>query len=228
MVEKIPRGLPEKEKEGVEKGFMQKLREKAGRYGKAAMLIMALELFAQKTLAEEKKEEKKKIEFVKEVDKEAKTKEGFKVIYIAGKIGDNEAVALSVEDPGDPNVKGDEIICQGKFIKSKQENKEIIQGESECNLKFFKNPLGETAYTPEIQRGESPIGIIELAKQTMQARRNQLYADCMVLKGFRAVMEDKSAFGQWLDKVVKERKDQIQKDFGETAIDDNAFEEFIK
>jgi len=210
------------------KSFLQEIREKAGQYGRTAMLILALEFFAQKGLTTEQKEQKK-IEFVKKLEKQAKTKEGFAVIYLAGKIGNNEAVAISVEDPGDPKVKGDELVCEGKFIKIKQNDKEIIRGETDCQGFLHRNPLGETVYTPEIRSGQTPIANIELAKQTMQSRRNQLYVDCMVLKGFNAVEEkEKSDFAQWLDKKVKENKKQIQEDFGKTAIDDEAFEEFIK
>jgi len=228
MKMEMPRVETKKEKK--EKTFLQDIREKYGsKWAKVALTMIVFSLAPSILKADEKKDSEKvakKMEIA--IDKKGQTKQGDKVIFIAGKFGDLDVAGVSVETQADVKIKGGETICEGKFVEKVAGEKKEIQGDLDCNKMPSQNPLGDVVLTPEMQNGEAAIMIKQLAMETLKAKRNELYVYVMAFKGLEAVDEEKSDYGKWLASQIDDKKTSIQRDFGKSAIDDAAFNEFIK
>ncbi|MEW6407920.1 MAG: hypothetical protein AB1465_04475 [Patescibacteria group bacterium] len=126
-----------------EKNFMEGIRNKAREAAKVLAFIMMTTFGPSALMAKERIERpSSEAEEITVIHKEKREKRPLSIFYVEGETGEGSPAAnLRVIHQGNPKIRGDEFMCEGRFVGGPKNFFEMVcQGKIE-NLPSFQNNI---------------------------------------------------------------------------------------
>lgn len=139
-----------------EKNFIGKIRNRARNATKVLAFIMMTTFGPSALMAKERIEKPSETEKITVTHKETKKEGPLSVFYVEGKTREGSRAAnLRVIHQGNPKVRGDEFMCEGRFSDGDGQRSSFemfCQGNIE-NLLSFRNKIDRISIPPGFSAG---------------------------------------------------------------------------